>query len=309
MNNQSFIKKVFGFVVLVITFGFIGSVLLASLNTARYKSTGAPLREGLGVPSFSDNYTSENSVSKTQGLSQVQINDRKIVKNGTLTLLVKKVEEAATIVASTAERMGGFVQSSNVYEGTAGIKSGSVSIRIPSSRFDEVIIELKKSAVEVQRESSDARDVTEQFIDLEARLKNLRAEEEQYQEIMKRAVTIENTLSVASRLHDVRGRIEQIEGQLKYLSSQVDMSVITISLTEEADAQVFGIRWRPLISAKQALHSMFAALAGSFDLILALVIYIPVIVLWLVIAFVIIMIGSRFTKIIRRRLFDDNKDA
>ena len=209
------------------------------------------------------------------------------------------------MAASIAERMGGFVQSSNIYEGSSDTKSGSVTIRIPASRFDEAMVEIKKSAIEVQRENVDASDVTEQFVDLEARLKNLRAEEAQYQEIMKRAVTVENTLSVASRLHDVRGRIEQIEGQLQYLSRQVDMSLITISLTEEADAQVFGFRWRPLVSAKQTLRSMLGALTGSFDMLLAIAIYIPVIVLWLVIALVIVLVGSRLARIVKRRFFND----
>lgn len=260
---------------------------------------------GQGAPSYSEDSAVRDFGGKSQGLPETQVSDRKIVKNGSLSLLVKKVEDAASVVASIAEQSEGFVQSSNVYEGVSGSKSGSITIRVPSLYFDETVAELKKIAVEVQRESSDARDVTEQFIDLEARLKNLRAEESQYQEIMKRAVTIENTLSVASRLYDVRGRIEQVEGQLQYLSDETDMSLITISLTEEADAKVFGFRWRPLVSAKFALYSMLGALAGSFDVILALVIYIPVVALWFAVAFVVVMVGSRIINIIKQRYFND----
>jgi DnaJ-domain-containing protein 1 len=305
MNNQNIVKKVLGIFAILIVLAILASVILASLNTARNKSLGLTPSGGLGAPSYDTGYESVTTNSKTQGLTETQVSNRKVVKNGSLTLLVKKAEETAALAANIAERMGGFVQGSNIYVGSSGTKSGSVTIRIPATRFDEAMAEMKKSAIEVQRENIDARDVTEQFVDLEARLKNLRAEEEQYQEIMTHAVTIENTLSVASHLHDVRGRIEQIDGQLQYLSHQVEMSLISISLTEEADAQVFGIRWRPLVSAKQALHSMLGVLAGSFDVLLALVIYLPVIVLWLVIALVVVVVGSRITRIVKRHYFSN----
>ncbi len=305
MNNQVVVKRALVVFGILIVLAVLGSVIFASLNSARNKSSSLTFSGGLGAPSFDADSEDTSTGGRTQGLSEKQVGDRKVVKNGSLTLLVKKAEETAAMAASIAERMGGFVQSSNIYEGSSGTKSGSVTIRIPASRFDEAMAEMKKSAVEVQRENIDASDVTEQFIDLEARLKNLRAEEAQYQEIMKRAVTVENTLSVASRLHDVRGRIEQIEGQLQYLSRQVEMPLITVSLTEEADAQVFGFRWRPLVSAKQALRSMLGALTGSFDVLLAIAIYIPVIVLWLVIALVIVLVGSRLARIVKRRFFND----
>ncbi len=304
MNNQIVIKKVFVFFGVFFVIALFASVFLASLNTARNKSAGVTSVGGAGAPAYGEDFVARDSDGKNQGLPEAQVSDRKIVKNGSLSLLVKKVEDAVGAVVNITEGAEGFVQSSNVYEGVSGAKSGSITIRVPFLYFDDTVAELKEIAIEVQRESSNARDVTEQFIDLEARLKNLRAEENQYQEIMKRAVTIENTLSVASRLYDARGRIEQVEGQLKYLSDETDMSLVTISLTEEADARVFGFRWRPLVSAKLALYSMLGALASSFDVILALVIYIPVVALWFAIAFVIIMAGARITNIIKRRYFD-----
>lgn len=245
--------------------------------------------------------------SKQDGDSPVfregDLTQRKVVKNGSLSLIVKSAEDAATKIQSVAERMGGFVGDSNIYEVSSGIKSGSVTIRVPAQKFEEAMAEVKKLAVKVERETVNARDVTEQYVDLEARLKNFRAEEEQYLGILKRASDINDILQVTQRLHSVRSQIEQIQGQLQYLSRQIDMSSITVSLTSEADIEVFGIRWRPLFVAKQALRSMFSGITGYMDIMIRLVIFIPVLLLWLATIGVGVWIVWRIIRWIRARFF------
>ena len=248
------------------------------------KGGGSPV--GLGAPStgFFDEKTStmeSRSSDITNVVSEGELTQRKVIKNGSLSLFVKKAEEVADRIKGVAEKLSGFVSDSRIYEVSAGIKSGSITIRVPADKFDEAMREIKTFAVKVESENVNASDVTEQFIDLEARLKNLKAEEEQYIQIMKRAVTVEDTLNVAQRLSDVRGRIEQIEGQLQYLSRQVDMSTITVDLTAEEDVEVFGVRWRPLFVAKQAFRNMLTGLTRYVDAMIGFVFNIPLILLWL----------------------------
>ncbi|MFH0891113.1 MAG: DUF4349 domain-containing protein, partial [Candidatus Liptonbacteria bacterium] len=170
-------------------------------------------------------------------------------------------------------------------------------------KFDETLAEIKKLGIKVESENVNAQDVTEHYVDLEAQLKNYRLEEQQYQEILKKAQKVEEMLNVHSQLARVRGDIERIEGQLKYLSSQVDMSSITVNLTGEADTTVLGIRWRPLYEMKLALRSMLESLTSFIDMIIGLVIYLPIIILWLALLIFVFWLGRKLWSWFRNRFF------
>ncbi len=229
-----------------------------------------------------DGADSNKSGSPQMGrVSEGTITQKKVVKIGSIEMTVKKAEDAAEKIQMLAERLNGFVSDSNIYEAARGIKTGFITVRVPADKFDNAISEIKKFAVNVDREVISARDVTEQFVDLEARVKNLRATEGQYLSILKRADTVIDTLSVVQQLNSVRLQIEQLEGQLQYLSRQVDMSSITVQLTAEADVEVFGIRWRPLFVAKEALRNLMSGLAGYVDTMIRFLVFLPVLLLWL----------------------------
>ena len=210
-----------------------------------------------------------------------ELTERKVIKNGTLDMLVESAEETADEIKEIAKRSLGFVENVNIFEVSKDVKEGFVTIRVPADRFDEVMEEIKALAIKVEREQINARDVTEQFVDFEARLKNLRAEEEQYLKIIKKAETVEDMLAVERELSRVRGQIERIEGQLKFLSRQIDMSTITAHLTALAEVEVFGVQWRPLIVAKQALKGLFEGLTKFVDAIIIFLIKLPIIILWI----------------------------
>jgi len=222
--------------------------------------------------------------------------ERKIIKNGSLSLIVKSAEETAYDVQAIGEDLDGFVQSSQIYEVSVGTKAARVRIRVPSGKFEDAMLRIKDLAVKVENENESTSDVTERFVDLEARLKSGKAEEEQYLKIMDRADTVEDVLNVASRLSAVRSRIEVIEGQLKYLESQVDMSVIDVTLTAEAEIEVFGIQWRPLYIVKKAFRSMLEGLTGYVDAVIGFVFVLPIMALWGVSIFALVIIGWRILR-------------
>ena len=280
-------------VILVIVFVRLIPAQRAS-NTSYYGTSGgayapmAPTMQSvgdsiLGTLGKSLSYESSRSgsapatsPSPASTASEGELTQRKIVKNASLSLLVRKAEDAASAIAALAEKSGGFVQNSQIYEVSDGVKAGTVTFRVPADKFSEAISEVKKLAVKVQSEQTNASDVTEQFVDIEARLKNLQAQETQYLEILKTAKTVKDTLDVTQYLMSVRGQIEQLQGQLKYLSRQVDMSTISVSLTAEAEVQVFGIQWRPLTVLKQALKSMLSGLVNFIDALIGFVFGLPV---------------------------------
>ncbi len=264
--------------------------------------TSAGLMDGLFRGSKNVNTQSvTNNTRKTY--NEGTFTTRKIIKNANLTLYVKDAEETAETIKRVAMEAEGFVSESRIYESTSGYKSGNVSIRIPSKAFEGALLIIKKAAVEVEQENIKSQDVTEEYIDLEAQLRNLRAEEGRYLDIMARAVTVDETLKVSRQLSDVRGRVERIEGKLKYLSSQVEMSTINVSLKADADVKVFGLRWRPLIVAKRSIRNMFEGLTGYVDFVIGFIFMLPVILLWGFTAVVVAIPLWKMFKWLKRKFF------
>jgi len=274
----------------VILFSIFVVVFVSRNSSSSYNAPGtyssyeSSLGVGEKILSSPSRTLDQEAASSGNGgeIEEGELTERKVIKNGSLSLLVKKAEETAQQIKDIAGRLGGYVSYSRIYEVEEGIKSGSVTIRVPADRFNEAMDEIKGLAVEVESEKETAKDVTEEFVDLEAQLTNLRAEESQYLELMERADDIDDILSVAQKLSQVRGKIERIEGRLKYLSDRVDMASIEISLTSEAEVEVFGVRWRPLYIIKKSFKGMLSGLSNYVDSLIRFIFALPVIVLWLV---------------------------
>ncbi len=234
----------------------------------------------------------------TSGQSE-SLDARKIIRNGSLELLVNDVGQAIAKIGSVATGLGGFVEKST--QTNSGGHSASITVRVPSARLDQAITQIKGLATTVDRESTEDRDVTREYIDLDARLRNAQAEETQYLQILKRATTIKDTLDVTEKLSDVRSRIEQMQGEMKFLTSQIDMSTLEISLRSEADAAVAGIHWRPLRQAKVAVSEMVSGLADWADSVIAFFINLPLLAVWLVSVVALFWVAIRILKAIWRR--------
>ncbi|MGH9945759.1 MAG: DUF4349 domain-containing protein [Pyrinomonadaceae bacterium] len=109
-----------------------------------------------------------------------------------------------------------------------------MTLRVPSDRFTETLSEIRAASGRVISETVKGEDVTEEFIDIEARLKAKRALEQQFMEIMKRANTVDDALSVQGQLADVRGEIERIEGRMRFLQNQASLSTIKLRIQTAA---------------------------------------------------------------------------
>jgi hypothetical protein len=185
---------------------------------------------------------SENQSLPTQQVSldqaantqtQPTVTERKIIRNADLKLETNSPEESQQKITQIAESKNGFVietnqTSSDVRTSTRDIVS--MTIRVPAAKFDEAIAEIRGSGNRVIEETVKGQDVTEEFIDIEARLKAQRALEEQFIEIMKRATTVQDALEVQTQLAQVRGEIERIEGRKRFLENQASLSTIKIQL-------------------------------------------------------------------------------
>jgi hypothetical protein len=228
--------------------------------------------------------------------------DRKTIRNGALDLIVKSPRDSSEAIRKLAEGVGGFLVNSEI-SGGEDASNASLTIRVPAARFEDARGEIRKLGLRVDSEKLDAQDVTRQYVDQAARLRNLRAQEAQYLGILKQAKTVKDTLEVSDKLNEVRGEIEQQQAEFAALSKQVETVALTISLRAESEAKVFGLNWRPLyqlkLAARQGLDSIgdYAASMASF------LFYLPTVLLWLATILICAAVGWRILRRAGKALF------
>jgi len=228
--------------------------------------------------------------------------DRMLMRTASLGLIVKTPAQTVEQIVQLANGVGGFLVTSNVNGGTDAT-SASLTVRVPAAKFDEIRAQLRKLGLRVESETIEAQDVTRQYVDQEARLRNLRAQEQQYLGILRKATTVKDTLEVSDKLNEVRGAIEEKQAEFDALSKQVDTVAINITLRAEADAQVFGLNWRPLYQLKIAAREGLDGLADYTASITAFVFYLPTVLLWLFTILAGAAIGWRILRWAARVLF------
>jgi hypothetical protein len=270
----------------------MGLVLVAGCSAPKQSSVPPapmPAPAPMPPPGVSRDYTSgaESQFAPVE-TGETDI-DRKIVRTGYLTLEVNDIDEALADIARVARELNGYVVSSNKQE-NKDTTYGSVSIRVPADRFDEAFDRLHKLAVKVPRESTESQDVTEEYTDLQAQLRNLEATEAQYLELLKKAETVEDTLKVYQALSDVRRQIEQIKGRIQYLERTSDMALIEVNLQKTKPIE--GTAWSALETLKSAVRGLISFGKVLANIAIWLVIFCPV---WIIIL-VLVLYFTRWRR-------------
>ena len=158
---------------------------------------------------------------------------RHVIRNGSIELTVSDTREKIRDIHSIAEEAGGVISNSNIYEMREGQYAANLTLRIPENNFSRVMDELETlgKARNIQTGSDD---VTMQYVDLESRLNNQKAQEERLIEILEMAETVEDVLEIERELYRVRGEIESMTAQLNRLDDLVSLATIQVNLREEA---------------------------------------------------------------------------
>jgi Domain of unknown function (DUF4349) len=153
--------------------------------------------------------------------SSAEYPDRQVIRSGTLEIIATDPLQAAELLRNLATHLSGFVVSSKVSGSDERMQSAQVIVRIPADHFDEAREQVRGIAKSVEQDMVEARDVTREYADQEAALRNARAEEQQYLLILKRAVSVKDVLEVSSKLAEVRAHIDELQTDLRSLHHHV----------------------------------------------------------------------------------------
>jgi hypothetical protein len=262
----------------------------------------ATQREGLAKTVPAGQNAELQKVSLTEAdtaASSAEAADRKIIRNANLTMEVKSTSDMQHKVTSIAESHGGFVVTSEAKQRedadpakrTLDVK---LVVRVPSERFGSALDQIRGLATALREENVTGQDVTEEFIDLEARIRTQRALELQFLEIMKQARKVEDALEVQRQIADVRTDIEKLEGRKRFLENRASLSTIVVSLE--------GPKAIVPVSTTGFGRSLREAVAEGVDLGSAILLFLVrfVIIMVPVTLFVLLPLGLVFRYFVRR---------
>jgi hypothetical protein len=207
--------------------------------------------------------------------------DRKIVKTAELGLRAEDVRGAAAEAQQVAARFGGSVQSSQISRGE-GFVSADLVLSVPSEEFEGALDALRGLGEEVTTDAVSGEDVTEEFVDLESRERNLVAAEESLLALYDRAESVEDALEIERELTDIRGQIEQVQGRIQYLERRTDLSEITLNIQPVIEPVASRPAWDPA----QVVARAWGASLGVLQAIATAAISTVVFGWWLAPAFV-----------------------
>ncbi len=216
---------------------------------------------------------------------------RMVIKNADMAVVVDDPRAAQSQVIAWVEAHGGYVVASSLSERTLAsgkrVLYGETTFRVPADRFLDALAMLKDLAVRVDREDIRGQDVTDEYVDLEARLRNLQAAEEELRRLLDQAADTNEVLNIYRELMQVREQIEVLQGRMRYLQESVAYSEVQVEfIPVEADEPISIGGWEPSGVARDAVRAL---LRFGQQLVTA---FIWIGVFWLPVLAVLGIIGS-----------------
>ncbi len=235
----------------------------------------APMAE-LGAP---DLYTGRSIVPPQTEAPPVEQEERLVVEESSMSLVVSQVQEAADKVVDKAKEAGGFMVSTSLTHPEEA-PFATVIVRVPSDKFREVLDYFRDLAVKVSSERILGTDVTAEYVDIEARLETLEKTKAKFEEIMEKATAVQDILNVQRELIRTQDQIDALKGQQKYLEQTAKLAKITIYLStdEYALPYVPAKPFRPQVVFKLAVRSLVGSLRSVATATIWIVVYA---VIWL----------------------------
>ena len=244
-------------------------------------------------------YTPASSSQKTMDMGSdeylVESNveqERMIIYNAYVSLETDDIDSTLIQIKNLVENYGGYVAGSS--RSTYDLRArAEIVVRIPKEKFHDAISEIE-SYGKLLDERTTSEDITEQYIDLRARLDNFLRQETRLDEILNMSKTVDEILKVEKELTRIRGEIESLQGQINYLERNVEMSLIVVTLYEPSPPFTsVGMKWIEVLET--AVMSLFAVISGLIILIVSLS---PVIIIGTIVYYVL---KRRKPKVKRRR--------
>jgi len=254
----------------------LASILLLALVVACSQSKQPP---STMMPPPSASPAEQEAAQTSVSLRQLAPSERRLVKKVDLDLRVSNTVAAQDQIAALTSELGGHIGSMTA-SNRDGILFYELTLRIPEARLDDAINRIKKLAARIDRESVNTEDVTDKFVDLNARLKTLEATEGELRTLLaesrQRQQKTEDVMTVYRELTAIRSNIEQIQGQVNVMENLTSLATIHVTLAPTDSPTQVVSSWKPSETIRQSFRALVTVLAGLVDLaIMLLIVVLP----------------------------------
>ena len=161
--------------------------------------------------------------------------ERKIIKEGEISFETTNSTETRKVISKSIADFKGYISNDNIDDYKDRIEH-KIIIRVPAEQFDSLLDKISQSAKKLDSKNINALDVTEEFIDVETRIKTKKELENRYKELLKKANTVEEILTIEKEIGNLRTDIESIEGRLTYLKNKISFSTLTVVFYEKTSS-------------------------------------------------------------------------
>lgn len=245
--------------VVTILLFWLAYTVVGSFNFSSFRSSNKTptLMEG-----NSSSFAPDLSQSRIMDLAPApQAKDRLVVQESNQSLLVKNVVETLTTIKTYAQNLGGYMVQSNL-DNPQEAASGSITLRLPEEKLDESLAYFRTLSLKVVSENLFGTDVTDEFVDIEARLAVLQKNKARFEEIMAQAINVDEILRVQTEIFNIQSQIDSLHGQQKLLSQTAKFARMTVYLSTDELALPYSPQdpWRPAVIFKLAVRSLITNL-------------------------------------------------
>ena len=286
------------------TYGIIASILVLTVASCaraaapepEMASLEAPVEEQMALPA-----------EPGRAAADYASIERLIIRNAWLDLVVPDTEAALDEVNELGDELGGYGVESNLNQYQEGLQA-YVTLRVPAESLDDALERIRALATEVRGERVSGQDVTEDYVDLQSRLRYLEATETRLLEFLEEAEDTEAALAVYENLQQIQADIEQVKGKIQFLEQSAAMATVTLEIIPDELAQPIQVGgWHPEGTLRNAFQTLIRVLQFLVDAaIVILVLVIPVLV---VIAIPLVGLFFLIRTIVRRRRARKAKQA
>ena len=243
-----------------------------------FSCTGADKSAAYGVADSKEMAAEVGSSSSDIRVGEEAIPERKLTKNGMLRFETSDAQKTRAAIQKAVTEAKGYVASDSKDE-EEGRQTSTVTLRVPSDRFDALVDRITAEAGKIDYKNIEVSDVTQEYIDLDARLKTKKDLEARYQELLKRANSVDEVLKVEAQISSLRAEIESAEGQMRYLKNQVALSTLTVSFYEKTVAAGFWYKFQRAL--RQGWDNLLWVIVGLANL-WAILLFVAIV--WIIIA-------------------------
>lgn len=264
----------------------VAAFLLAGCASAKTTDSIAP--DVRGVPevapsapqeAWSEDYSKGAVTNFDQSTQPIE---RMVIRDANLSIVVSDPAAVMEDITKMAESMGGYVVNSNLYKTQTGsgleVPEANITVRVPADLLNEALSQIKGHVDDPENdvlyENVSGQDVTQEYTDLQSRLRNLEDAAEQLRKIMDQATKTEDVLKVFDELKSYNEQIEVLKGQIQYYEQSAKLSSITVSIKAKESVQPLSVGgWEPKGVAKDAVEALIRAYQTIADAVIWIVVF------------------------------------